>query len=857
MTIESDAASSDSHEEPTSRRPVRLVLLLSAALLAAVVGLLSTTTLDASARDAPWWIAIVILIAYGLAERFAFHMEHRRETMSFTLSEVPAAFALLFLGPVAAIAVRLIGSLPVFILAMRPAGHKLAFNGALYAFETALTFAILQGVWRVSDPSDGHLLITIALALAVTGFVGSLVVSIAIACFEGHVAERLITEVKTNSVIGPVSAAVAAIALAPALIGLPYAPLATLPVAAVWFVLRQNGQLAERHRNLSAVHDFTRRIGESIQLVELVPRALAESMQLLRADTGSIDLHGVVCAEGWTSMRCVASPGQPAHLVGINSSASAVFGTAPLMLDPADGPAGNGTKRMIVPIGDGQGKIGTLMLTGRAGVTDEFGPDDMIRAEHIADQLAIGLRNSLMHARAESDALRDSLTGHLNRAGFDRHVADATAKTTVNRCTAVLMLDLDRFKEVNDTLGHQAGDQVLIEFSARLANELEPNDVLARFGGDEYAVLVNRDDDREVMQLAQRLVEVSRVPFVLGGFNVVVAASVGVAPIKLGDTANDVVRRSDIAMYAAKAQHTGCEMYSVDIDRRTPERLSLLGDLRIALDHDELEVHYQPKLDLATSTVIGVEALARWRHPVRGWVQPDDFIPVAEETGLIKAVTDRVLALAVRDARAWLDAGFDLTVSVNLSTLDLVDELLADRIEHRLREHNLEPSRLTLEITESSLMLDTPRTMLTVERLAKLGVMLSLDDFGTGYSSLSYLRRLPVTELKIDRSFISNLLLDPQDEAIVTSTILLGHNLGLQIVAEGVECAEISAQLLKLGCDIAQGFGVSRPLPEKTLLTWLNTTEHSIRRIASHHHASALRHQDDLVEQFGNRSRHQ
>ncbi len=220
-------------------------------------------------------------------------------------------------------------------------------------------------------------------------------------------------------------------------------------------------------------------------------------------------------------------------------------------------------------------------------------------------------------------------------------------------------------------------------------------------------------------------------------------------------------------------------------------------------------------------------------------MQPDDFIPVAEETGLIKAVTDRVLALAVRDARAWLDAGLDLTVSVNLSTLDLVDELLADRIEHRLREHDLEPSRLTLEITESSLMLDTPRTMLTVERLAQLGVMLSLDDFGTGYSSLSYLRRLPVSELKIDRSFITNLLLDPQDEAIVTSTILLGHNLGLQIVAEGVECAEMSAQLLKIGCDVAQGFGVSRALPEKMLLTWLNTTEHSVRRIAIPDHASA------------------
>ena len=839
MTVGSEIATPEVHEGPRSSRAVYGVLLISAALLAASGWLLSTTALNVSARQGPWWIGIAILVGFGLAERFAFHMEYRREAMSFTLSEVPAAFALVFLGPVAAIVVRLIGSLTVFFFTMRPARHKLALNGALFSFETALTFAILHWVCDMPNPSDGQLLVTIAVALAVASFVGSLVVSVAIACFEGRVVERLIAELKTNIVLGPVSAAVAAMALAPALVGLAYAPLAVLPVAAVWFVLRQNGRLAERHRNLSAVHDFTRRIGESIQLVELVPRALDESMQLLRADAGSIDLHDVVCAEGWTSLRCVANPAEPAHLVGITDTPPDAFATEPATSEVAQLPAGSGTKRMVLPIVDGQGEMGTLMLTERAGITDEFGDDDVTRAGHIADQLATSVRNSLMHARAESDALRDSLTGHLNRAGFDRHVADATDRAAVNQCTAVLMLDLDRFKEVNDTLGHQAGDQVLIEFSTRLAAELEFMDVLARFGGDEYAVLVNRNSDREVMQLAQRLVEASRVPFVLGGFNVVVAASVGVAPIKLGDTTNDVVRRADIAMYAAKAQHTGCEMYSVDIDRRTPERLSLLGDLRVALDHDELEVHYQPKLDLATSTVIGVEALARWRHPVRGWVQPDDFIPVAEETGLIKAVTDRVLALAIRDARSWLDAGFDLTVSVNLSTLDLVDELLADRIEHRLSEHNLDPSRLTLEITESSLMLDTPRTMLTVERLAQLGVMLSLDDFGTGYSSLSYLRRLPVAELKIDRSFISNLLLDPQDEAIVTSTILLGHNLGLKIVAEGVESAEVSTHLLKIGCDVAQGFGVSRPLPESKLLTWIGTTEHLIRRIAVPDHAPA------------------
>lgn len=817
----------------TSSRAIQRVVAWACGLIALSVALLSTTTLGFTVLDAPWWYGFFIAAAFGLAERFAFHVEYRRETMSFTLSEVPAAFALLFLGPLAAIAVRLIGSLSVVIYTMRPSRHKLFFNASLFAFETSLAVAIVQAVDRHADLSDGHLLLVVAGTLAISSIAGAVAVSIAIACFEGRFLERLAGEMKTAVVLGPVAAAVAALALSPALISVAYSPLAIVPVGVVWTVLRQHGQLMERHRNLNAVHDFTRRISESILLTEFVPRALDESRQLLRAETGSIELHDVACAEGWTHLKCIGGPDRPAELVGLSSdpvAGSSRSTASTQIINEA------GAKRLVLPIADGHGEMGTMVLTGRMGISDAFDMDDIVRAGHVADQLAVSLRNSLMHARAERDALRDPLTGHLNRVGFDRHVVATTEANPQFRCAAVLMLDLDRFKEVNDTLGHQAGDQVLIEFSSRLDAMLEAGDALARFGGDEYALLIERDSQREVMRTAQALVEESRKPFVLGGFNVVVAASVGVAPIHFGDTTNDVVRRADIAMYAAKAQHTGCEMYTSDIDRRTPERLSLLGDLRIALDHDELEVHYQPKLDLATSTVIGVEALARWNHPVRGWVRPDEFIPVAEETGLIKAVTDRMLALAIRDASAWLEAGFDLNVSVNLSTLDLVDELLADRVEHRLREHSLDPSRLTLEITESSLMLDTPRTMVTVERLAKLGVMLSLDDFGTGYSSLSYLRRLPVTELKIDRSFVSNLLLDPQDEAIVTSTILLGHNLGLRIVAEGVECAEVSAQLHALGCDVAQGFGISRPLPEAMLATWLNSTEHAIRRLPSAAH---------------------
>ena len=393
------------------------------------------------------------------------------------------------------------------------------------------------------------------------------------------------------------------------------------------------------------------------------------------------------------------------------------------------------------------------------------------------------------------------------------------------------MLDLDAFKDVNDTLGHHVGDRVLVEFATRVRRLLQPGDVLARFGGDEFAIFARRRDVGTIREFATQVLGESHAPLSLDGFDIVVTVSVGVAVVTEDDRdAAAVIRRADIAMYAAKHQHTGIELYREDIDRRTPERLSLLGDLREVLDRGGLDVHFQPKIDLNSSTVVGAEALARWQHPTRGWVSPEEFVRVAEETGLIRRLTDHVLTLSMRAARGWLDDGFDLTVCVNLSTLDLLDDGLPGRIERRLEEHGLAPGRLTLEITESSLMADTPRTMATVTRLHDLGVSLSLDDFGTGYSSLSYLRLLPVTELKIDRSFVANVVLDAHDEVIVRSTIELGHNLGLRVVAEGVENEPVLEHLRGLGCDLGQGYGISRPLDGEKFRRWLAATPHHVQR---------------------------
>jgi EAL domain-containing protein (putative c-di-GMP-specific phosphodiesterase class I) len=285
------------------------------------------------------------------------------------------------------------------------------------------------------------------------------------------------------------------------------------------------------------------------------------------------------------------------------------------------------------------------------------------------------------------------------------------------------------------------------------------------------------------------------------------------------------MRRADIAMYNAKWQRTGVEHYRDEIDRRTPARLSMLGDLRSAIENDALDVVYQPKLDLVTGRIVGAEALVRWEHQSRGVVAPTEFVRVAEDTGLIKELTDLVLARGIAMLRTFDEHGLDLGLAVNLSTHDLFDSRLPDRVRSYLDDNGVRASALTLEITESSLFVDAPRTRGTIDDLHDVGLRLAIDDFGTGYSSLAYLRRLPVHELKIDQSFVGGMLTDPHDEVIVRSTIDLGHNLGLMVVAEGVESVAMLSRLADFGCDIAQGYGIASPMSGADLIEWVGLVE--------------------------------
>ena len=424
-------------------------------------------------------------------------------------------------------------------------------------------------------------------------------------------------------------------------------------------------------------------------------------------------------------------------------------------------------------------------------------------------------------------ALHDELTGLPNRTLLYERMEDAIEDAARSGAPAsLLLIDLDRFKEVNDTLGHDHGDRLLEEVARRLERVLRRNDTLARLGGDEFAVLLRALPDRAAaVELAGRLQDALERPFTVNGVVAVLDASIGIAHCPdHGRDVNLLVQRADVAMYEAKRGRTRIETYSEERDPYSAGRLQLLAELRSAIHDGQLVLHYQPKVALSPAggeRVAGVEALVRWNHPTRGLLPPSEFVPLAERSGAIGDLTRWVLDTALGQCRAWRDSGLDLAVAVNLAAPNIVDRALPDLVAQLLEAWDLPGDRLECEISEHTVMADQRRALDVLERLRALGVRLSLDDFGSGHSSLAYLKRLPLDEVKIDRSFVIGMADDADDAAIVRSTIDLARNLGLEVVAEGVETEAALRDLADLSCDVAQGYFVSRPLPADELDAWL------------------------------------
>ncbi len=416
----------------------------------------------------------------------------------------------------------------------------------------------------------------------------------------------------------------------------------------------------------------------------------------------------------------------------------------------------------------------------------------------------------------QHQALHDALTGLPNRELFrDRIDQAVNASRRTGETAVVMIMDLDHFKEINDTLGHHMGDLLLQEVSRRLRLALRESDTVARLGGDEFGVLLPRvETGGDGAAVAQNLLVHLREPFVLEGMRLEIDASIGIAMHPLHGEDNETLQqRADIAMYSAKQSGRGFAIFEPELDRHSPRRLALAGGMRQAINEGQIQLYYQPKADLRTGRIMGVEALARWDHPEFGIVGPSEFVPIAEQTGLITPLTSWVLDAAISQVRVWKDAGLELSVAVNLSARSFLDTQMAVEIPRLLAKWDVEAELLELEITESMLMTDPARAEATLTRLSRIGLTLSVDDFGTGYSSLANLKRLPVDVIKIDKSFVMEMAVDASDAAIVRSTIDLAHNLGLRVVAEGVESEAAWRSLEALGCDFAQGYFLSRPLP--------------------------------------------
>jgi len=438
-------------------------------------------------------------------------------------------------------------------------------------------------------------------------------------------------------------------------------------------------------------------------------------------------------------------------------------------------------------------------------------------------RLALSFREIRTLAESRRQATTDDLTGLPNRRFFYEQLSkEMAAARDAQQPLTLLFADLDGFKELNDTLGHQAGDLLLQQLGPRVLDALSTSDMLARIGGDEFAVLLPGRDSDAAIAIVEQIRAIMDWPFAVRGLNLHVEASIGIAAFpEHADDVDSLVRRADVAMYQAKEARSGWEIYVAARDLHSRDRLALLGDLRHAIGRRELELHYQPKVDLQSGEVDGVEALVRWRHPERGLLGPMEFIPLAERTTLMRPLTLYVLETALAQSRRWRDTGVDLSVAVNLAVPNLLDMRLPGDVRELLDVWDVPAARLNLEVTENVILADPARVIVVLEALKQVGVRLSLDDFGTGSSTLSFLKRLPVDELKIDKSFVMAMEHSAPDEVIVRSTTQLAQRLGLRVVAEGVETAAALEYLEQAGCDEAQGFFLQRPVPAAEIVPWI------------------------------------
>jgi diguanylate cyclase (GGDEF)-like protein len=792
------------------------------------------------------WLAV----AFFACELFAIRVERDQgESYGFTLAMVPLAVGLVYTAPGPLIAARIGGVLVALAITRHRRPAELVYEVCIHFAQTVFAIEIFRLVLGNADPIG----VRGAFSLLTGLFVSYATAVVALAVVVTLVAHRW----PGRRVMGVIARSQAAAGLLNAAIGIGLATtlwdhphvglLLTAIVLACVASNRIYNALAERHRRLETHFEFVSSVVRSADLGEITSSVLDVARHLLRADHAVLLLRPANDDEPATRVvrghhdRTVTEVTVADHAADI---AWLLPDSVPRQLKVGDDAPPwlsdvSGFAAMVAPVtGVDRSIVGALVVTQtRRKAVQWFGDDHATLLGALADQASIAIENGMLFRRLEREAaeraheaLHDPLTGLPNRAMLTQMMEEAlqTAYEARGQRVGLIVVDLDSFTQVVDAFGHHSADGLVIQACSRIKGLLPEDAALARMSGEQFAVIMpDVADADEVVAVARLLIAGFDPPFQIEGVLLALGVNVGVAlyPEQAIDVTS-LLQRAHIAADAARRHRSGWEQYDPSQDPATPRRLALAADLREALEGDGLEVCFQPKVELATGIVRGAEALVRWNHPRLGRVRPDEFIQIAEHTGDIRALTMVVMRKSLAQCRSWRNMGLDMSVAVNLSARNLLDLHLVDDVAAVIAEAGIPPASLTLELTESVVMSESPRSVDVLHGLNDLGVKLSCDDFGTGYSSLAHLRRLPIGEIKIDKSFIASMTVDESDRAIARSVLALGRDLGLLTVAEGVESREGWDMLTALGCDQAQGFVVCPPLTGVHFNEWLDRRQH-------------------------------
>ncbi|HEY6594629.1 MAG TPA: sensor domain-containing phosphodiesterase [Asanoa sp.] len=818
------------------RRTPQVAWLFTVPLSILAVGLTFALQLPLPIPPRDWYLAILFFGLFLVADATVMRFEIRRQAITVTVAEVPLLIGLFYLSPLLLVTVR--AAAAAITRARRgreQASVKLWFNVASVAASVAVSKAIVIGLepsdaaWDLRDPTTW-----LVLCLAVAAGVLITMVSVVgvITLVNGRASNRDIARATVPGLI--VTGVNITVGLA-ALLVIKATPwgIVLLAVLVIVFVVayRSYAQFVQQHRTLSEMYDLMRGIRDARYSGMLADALLHRLREMLRAEHATLWLPvqarfpEVLHTAQVDASGLLDTPGSPDPLRrlalerGETVALTAKLGDPQLLARMRS--EGLRKDAIVVPLRSGDAVIGTLDVSGRLNDAVEFDPNDVRLMETVAAHVAVAVENSRLVDRLRFDAAHDALTGLANRRRLTAALEESVGVRAPGEMVALLLFDVAGLRQVNESLGHAAGDQVLVEVARRLRASAPSSALVGRIGGDEFAVTLRVDSSDSALGLAKDLRNQVRDQMVFGTLTLDVDTAVGVVVHPdHGSEPATLIQRADLATTAAKTVPGSIQLYNPGLESRSVRRLALAGDLRRAIDNDELDVYFQPKVTLGDRRLIGVECLARWEHPAHGSVPPEDFVAVAEHTGQLGHLTEAVLKEGLRRCRDWSATNHPLSIAVNLSTRTLTDPDFPTRVQELLGEYGVPPHRLTFEIKEEGVLDGTDRPMPTLHRLRDIGVRLSVDDFGTGYSSLSYLRRLPVHEVKVDRSFVQGMATDPGDLAIVNAVVTLSQQFGLTVVAEGVE-SELTLELLQdIGCEVGQGFLFSRPLPYERLEAW-------------------------------------